>query len=190
MSTVKTLLTLADFAELEDDGTPYELVRGELVEMVRPNFEHGIVCANVALLLGNWNRSTSAGFVVANDTGVVTSRDPDSVRGPDCFFVKRERAPETHRRRRWLEVAPDLAVEVLSPSDRWREVLAKVAEYLEAGTAEVWVLDPAAQTLHNYRPDGSPRSLAGDDEVMSEAVLPGFSCRAADFFRDVETAGE
>ena len=117
MST-KTVVTASEFLQMSDNDR-YELVQGELVEMNRPGMQHGIVCTNVIFLLELWSREHSAGYVFANDTGVVTERDPDSVRGPDCAFVRADRLPDGPSGKGWLEIPPDLAVEVLSPSDRW-----------------------------------------------------------------------
>ncbi|MEX1094406.1 MAG: Uma2 family endonuclease [Planctomycetales bacterium] len=183
MATATTLMTAEEFAQLPNTR-PYELVRGELVEMNRPTIRHGLVRRKVMPLLGNWADRSSAGYVIPNDTGVVTERDPDSVRGPDCFFIGAERAPANLAGMKWLEVAPDLAVEVLSPSDRWSEVTAQVGEYLAFGVAEVWVIDPQQRELYRYRGDAGPAVLSEDDTLASETILPGFSCRVGEFFRD------
>src|SRR5690606_29926126 len=112
---------------------------------------------------------------IPNDTGVVTERDPDSVRGPDCFFISAERAPAKLAEMKWLEIAPNLAVEVLSPGDAWPKVTAKVGEYLAFGVIEVWVIDPQQRELFRYRVDAGPEVLSEDDTLTSEATLPGFS---------------
>lgn len=184
MATATTLMTAEEFARLSDT-TPYELVRGELVEINRPTIRHGLVCRNDMLLLGNWADRASAGYVIPNDTGVVTERDPDSVRGPDCFFIRAERAPVKLAEMKWLEIAPDLAVEVLSPGDAWPKVTAKVGEYLAFGVAEVWVIDPQQREMFRHRVDAGPEVLSENDTLTSETTLPGFSCRVAEFFRDV-----
>lgn len=119
--------------------------------------------------------------MAGNDSGIVTARDPDSVRAPDCQFVTASRLP-TEMPLAFLEVAPDLAVEVLSPDDRWSEVIAKVSEYLSCGVREVWVVDPDQRELQVFRPDQRPVTLSADAEITSESILPGFRCRVADFF--------
>jgi Uma2 family endonuclease len=180
MST-KVAMTAADFLEMPDNDR-FELVRGELVEMNRPNLEHGAVCSNVVFLLELWARQHSAGKVFSNDTGVITERDPDSVRGPDCMFVRTERLPKRSAWKKWLEIAPDLAVEVFSPSDRWSEVISKVGQFLDAGTSEVWVLVPNTRTAHVFRHDAEPVVLLADAEIHNNKLLPGFRCRVAEFF--------
>ncbi|MEX0718773.1 MAG: Uma2 family endonuclease [Planctomycetaceae bacterium] len=184
MATATTLLTAEEFAQLPDT-VPYELVRGELVEMNRPTIRHGLVSRNVVFALAQWARQESAGFVLPNHTGVVTERDPDSVRGPDCFFIRSDRAPADFAAAKWLEIPPDLAVEVLSPGDRWKVVVAKVGEHLACGVVEVWVLDPEDRELSVFRADERPVTLAEDDRVANESLLPGFECCVSEFFRDV-----
>ncbi|MEX1094405.1 MAG: Uma2 family endonuclease [Planctomycetales bacterium] len=184
MATATTLMTADEFARLPDTK-PYELVRGELVEMNRPTFAHGRVCINIGYELESWARKCSAGMVVSNDSGVVTTRNPDSVRGPDVAFVRAERVPPRHLLKQWLDIPPDLIVEVLSPGDRWRAMVAKVGEYLESGVREVWIADPSRRELHIFRPDRAPVLVTDQEAVASESVLPGFSCRVGEFFRDV-----
>jgi len=124
MATGTTLITAEELMELceEYDGL-CELVRGEIQEMTRPSTEHGLVCGNLAYELGHWIRKGHPGFLVTNDAGVLTERDPDTVRGPDLYFVSEQRLPKQRGRRGWMEVPPDHCVEVLSPSDRWKDVL-------------------------------------------------------------------
>ena len=181
MST-RVSITADEFLELEDEGH-FELVRGELIEMNRPNMEHGLICKNVIYLLENWvRRSGAGGFVFANDAGVITERNPDTVRGPDCFFVRTGRVPKGDSLKQWLDVAPDLAVEVLSPSDRWTTVLDKVSEFLSFGVPEVWVVVPDERSVHVFRGEQSPVILAADAKLTSETVLPGFECKVAELF--------
>ena len=137
MSTEVKLITANEFAEMALTGR-FELVRGELVEMNRPNVRHGIVCNTVGWLLHNWANARDAGIVASNDSGVLTERDPDTVRGPDIFFVRRDRWPGGEALDGWLGIAPDLTVEVISPSNRWPQMVAKIGEYLQAGVPEAW----------------------------------------------------
>jgi Uma2 family endonuclease len=178
-------MTAAEFLQMPAENDRFELVRGEIVQMNRPGMQHGLVCKNVIFILESWAREHSKGYVFANDTGVVTERDPDSVRGPDCMFVRSERMPSGESREGWLEIAPDLAVEVRSPTDRWSDIINKVGEYLAAGVLEVWVLNPDDRSLHVFCPDASPNRLDSESELRSESVLPNFYCLVADFFVDV-----
>jgi len=166
---------------LESDE-PTELVDGEIVEMVRPGARHGVVCAEVAFLLKTWNKANRRGRVAANDSGVITERGPDSVRGPDLFFIEDGRIPGGVPIG-WVEAAPNLCVEVLSPHDQWVNVLAKVQEYLTLGVDEVWVIDPESRQVHIFRRDVAPTVLT-EAENLTSAVLPGFACRVTDLFAE------
>ena len=97
-------------------------------------------------------------------------------------FVTAERAPQGEARRKFPRLSPDLAVEVLSLSDRMAETLAKVAMYLEAGTQLVWLVDPSAQTVTVFRPDDTPTKLGSDDVLDGGDVLPGFIVTISEFF--------
>src|SRR5262249_17022218 len=115
-------------------------------------------------------------------SGVVTERDPDSMRGADVAFYSYSRIPKgPFPQHAYLTVVPELVFEVFSPSDRWPKVLAKVAEYLNAGVTVVCVVDPDSQTVQVYR-DALPQTLHGDDELTIPDVLPGFRTPVRRFF--------
>jgi Uma2 family endonuclease len=171
----RTLMTVAEFARLPDTGTPSELVRGRVVQMNPPKPYHGWICANVVGLLSNHVKAQDLGYVLGNDSGVVTERDPDTLRGADVAFYSFAKVPrDSLSRTDYLEVPPDLVIEVLSPDDRWRRVLAEVAEYLNAGVGVVGVLDPEGRTFHLYEGDRAVRVLAEDDELTLPDLLGDF----------------
>ena len=178
MSTAQTLITVEEFWEMDFDG-PVELVRGEIVEMPRPNTWHGYCCNKAGHYLQVWNDDDRYGFIISNDSGVLTERDPDTLRGPDVYFIRRERLPQGTLPEKWIEVAPDLAVEVLSPTDSWRDLWDKVHEYFALGVREVWVIDPRKRKLHVMRADDEPRILEDGETLESDDVLPGFSCEVS-----------
>ena len=180
MSIAEKLMTADEFAELVDDRRT-ELVRGRIVEMTPPKPLHGTIVFNIARIVG--------GFVVENDlghwfgdAGVVTEHDPDSVRAPDAAFISYKRLPSDADSNRYVEVAPELVFEVFSPTDRWIDVLDKVAEYLRAGTTVVCVVVPPARSLQIHRADSAPVTLSDSDAFDVSDILPGFRCRVADFF--------
>ena len=180
MST-KTAITSQDFETMSFD-TPTELVRGELVPMNPPGMLHGVVCKNVAFVLEAWVRQSQAGQLATNDTGVITERDPDTVRGADVLFVNAAKIRPGSIPKGLLQATPDLCVEVLSPSDRWTETLAKVSDYLAAGVREVWVVDSHARNVQVFRADHPPTTLEEDASIASPDVLPEFSAKVVDFF--------
>jgi len=153
-----------------------ELVRGQLVVREPPGSWHGVVAANLAYFLADFVRRLRLGLVFAQDTGFKIASDPDTVRAPDVAFVARERTGAI-RARGYAELAPDLLAEILSPDERPAEVLAKVADWLGAGTKLVWVIDPERSEARVYRRDGSLSILQEHDSLDGEDVLPGFSCR-------------
>jgi len=176
------LLTAEQFAERPDPGHPEELVRGRVVPMPMPRPRHGEICNKVGRILGNWVEQFDLGRVLSNDTGVITERGPDTVRGADIAFYGFVRVPKGPLPDRYLDVPPDLIVEVLSPGDRWPRVLAKVAEYLDAGTPVVLLLDDQRRVAHLYRADGATLLLAATDELSIPDLLPGFTVQVGRFF--------
>lgn len=117
----------------------------------------------------------------AQDTGFRIARYPDTVRGPDVAFVARDRASRIPERG-YADLAPDLVAEILSPGDAAADVLAKVADWLAAGTRLVWLVDPERSLVHVYRPDGSLTVLRKEDSLDGESVLPGFRCPVGSIF--------
>lgn len=182
MSTIapKKLLTAEEFFLVPDpaDGSQQELVRGEIITMPPPGGLHGATCTKSALTLGTFVYSGPGGTLVCNDTGFITERDPDSVRGPDISYWTKDRLPEIPVG--YIEIAPDMLVEVLSPSNTRKQVLAKLREYFARGVRLVWVLAPEDRTLTIYRTADEGRLLHETATVTGEDVLPGFSCRVSD----------
>jgi Uma2 family endonuclease len=177
VETVRTspLLTAVDVERISIPGKQVELIRGHLVVREPPGTWHGIIAATLGHYLSAFVRRNGLGIVVAQDTGFKIASDPDTVRGPDVGFVARDRV-ERIPRRGYAPLSPDLVAEVLSPDDVPGEVIAKVGEWLAAGTRIVWLVDPRRSEVHVYRQDGSLSLLREDDELDGEDVLPGFAC--------------
>lgn len=176
------LLTAEQFAEHPDPGHPEELIRGRIVPMPMTKPRHGYLCNRAGRLLGNFCEEHHLGWVFNNDTGVITERKPDTVRGADVAFYSYARLPEGDLPDRYPDEAPELVFEVLSPSDRWPQVLAKVAEYLKAGVLVVVVLDDARRMAHYYGADGTSRMLGAEEELTFSGVLEGFRVAVQRFF--------
>jgi Uma2 family endonuclease len=185
--TLKTvmpaLVTAEKFASLGDIGRA-ELVRGRIVQLTKPKLKHGRVAMRIGTAVFNFVLENKLGEVYAAETGFVAGRDPDSVRAPDVAFVRAE-ILATHNEDDWLPHSPDLAVEVLSPSDRAEQVADKVQMWLGGGGRSVWVFDPKTRTATVYQTDGSVKVFAADDYLRDETVLPGFSFRVRDAFDKV-----
>lgn len=173
--------TVEDLYVMPDDDTKYELQVGLLVAEPPPGFRHGRVAMNLGLMLGNHVRRHQLGVVLA-DTGFVLARNPDTVRCPDLSFVSSQQVEGIRDPIKAFEGPPDLAVEVLSPSNTPGAVHAKVADYLAAGTRLVWVVDPEQETVTVYRSLLSPRRLSGEDELDGEDVVQGFRAGVTTLF--------
>jgi Uma2 family endonuclease len=183
MATVgEALLTAEEFLRLPDDGVPKELVRGRVVPVNVPFPRHGQICGKIMRVLGRFLDSHDIGHLVSNDSGVVTERDPDTVRGADVAFYSYTRLPRGPLPERYVDVVPELVFEVRSPTDRWREVRAKVTEYLDAGVTTVCVLDPATQAVHAYNNDLPDRVFRAEEELTLPEVLGDFRAPVRLFF--------
>lgn len=177
----KTLLTLAEFSRLVADGSRYELSKGELVAMTPVGFNHGAIVIRFGSLLDRFVREQQLG-VVGTEIGFRLTRNPDTLRAPDIAFVAKEREPRGAAALKFAEIAPDLAVEVLSPEDSASEVLKKIDEYLAAGVRLVWIADPATQTVTVYRSLDDVRVLTAGQDLDGADVLPGFRLRIKEVF--------
>jgi len=186
-------LRAEEFAALPEVDAREELVRGDVVREPLPAFGHGVVAARIGTILDTWVRrrrsapsagqtgAGSPGWVV-DHCGFVLARDPDTVRGPDVAYVSGERLATGVTDGPYFEGAPDLAVEILSSSNRPREIAEKIREYLGAGACRVWVVDPERKTVTAHGPERPPRALGSDDVLDGEDVLPGFSVPVAELF--------
>jgi Uma2 family endonuclease len=164
------------------DGERYELVDGALVER-NTGWNSSYIGGRVHFMLSQWSEQHPIGVVAPADAGYrCFPDDPGKVRRPDASFLRFDRLPPADEREGFCPVAPDVAVEVVSPNDLYSEVEEKVAEYLTAGVQRVWVINPPTQTLRVHRHDGVI-DLTAADELMDEELLPGFRCRVAEFFR-------
>ncbi len=181
MVTAEKLLTADDLWTMPTGDRRHELVKGQLVEMIPAGGLHGIVSMQIGRLLGNFVQENNLGYVFAAETGFLLARDPDTVRAPDAAFVSWARVPEPLPEAYW-PVAPDLVVEVVSPSDRAEDVQRRVADFLSAGTRLVWVIYPDPLSAMVYYPDGKARVLPRDDSLDGEEVLPGLTIPLAALF--------
>ncbi len=182
MATVaKALISAAEFALLPDppDGSKQELVRGEIVTLPPPGFRHGLRQGRVCRLLDHYTMTNRCGRVSVS-CGVVTEHDPDTVRGPDVSYWSFERLPPDQEPEGYPTVAPDLCVEVLSPSNRGPRIREKLGELFAHGVRMVWVISPEDRTVTIYRTPDEGLLLHEPAQLTAPDVLPGFSCRVAD----------
>ena len=164
-------------------GKRYELVAGELRVMSPAGWRHGGVAGNIAALLGPYIRTHNLGRDFAAETGFLLKRNPDTVRAPDFAFISAANLPASDPTDDFWPGAPDLAVEVVWPNDGAGEVAEKVDEWLAAGCAAVWVIDPELKTVTIYRPNAGVELKAIGETVIGDPVVPGFSCAVDEIFR-------
>ena len=174
-------ITLEQFAAQADPSIVEELVRGRIIRMTLPTPRHGQICNRVGRILGNFAEERDLGHVVTNDSAVITEREPDTLRGADVAFYSFARVPKGPLPGRYLDVPPELVVEVRSTSDRWSEIYSKAGEYLAAGVSIVVVLDDEDQTASLFS-DKGVKELPGDAHLTLPEILPGFSVAIRRFF--------
>ena len=176
------IATAAELLAAGDIG-PCELVQGELVMMSPAGFEHGVVTQRIAAFLHAYVSARRLGVVTAAETGFVLARSPDTVRAPDVGFVAESRLPRGSATG-FFEGAPDLAIEVLSPSDTRDQAArtratAKIADWLAAGCLEVWCVDPASRTA-TVRTSSGVATLSGEADSFASQAVQGLAVRLAD----------
>jgi Uma2 family endonuclease len=162
----------------------FEVVEGKIVEMTPTQQEHGYTSGDIVGILYSYIRPRNLGKVTTGELGFRLKARPLLIRCPDVAFISKERVAKKGYRKGFFNGAPDLAIEVISPGNTAVEVAAKVSEYLEAGSKLVWVVYPDREEVHVYKPGHPVTSeiLKSEDSLSGEAVIPGFSCRVAEFF--------
>jgi Uma2 family endonuclease len=177
-TTQTHLMTVEEFMNIDDDYHRHELIKGELLTMTPPKFEHGRVVANLVMLLLQHVKAHRLGEVFA-ECGYKLESNPDTVLGPDVSFVSKERLDQPEDR--YYEGAPDLVVEVLSPGDRKGHVERKLAVYLERGAPSVWLVNPRKRTVEVVSSSGERKLLHEGDDLV-DATVPGFRVKVSEIF--------
>lgn len=175
-------LTIEEYLARPDDGTLTELIRGRIVEVTRPGYDLGRIGFQFGLALGSFVIPRRLGRIVSNDSGIITERNPDTLRGADVAYYSQARKPPTGREPKYPSQPPDLVAEVRSPGDTWPELLAKAAEYLAAGVLVVVLLDPADESATVLTADAPPTHLGPADDLTLPTVLPEFRAPLATIF--------
>jgi len=181
-------MTAAEVAELPRGRERYELVRGELRTMPPTGRDHGFVESAIFRLLANFVAEHDLGFVTPGDCGYLISRNPDTVRAPDVGFISTARAHEVASQEHYWSLAPDLAVEVLSPSDTTYDVDEKLQDWLTAGSLAVWIVNPRQRTILVYRPASNPVIYRAGEVLAAGDVVPGFQFPVNDAFAQLANA--
>ena len=180
--TTAALVTADELLQMNDDGFRYELVRGELKKMSPAGHRHGRIALNLTTPLDQFVRENQLGAVYAAETGFKLGADPDLVRAPDAAFIRAERVEAVGETEGFWPGAPDLAAEVLSPGETSSEVEEKIADWLDAGTRLVVVVDPEYQTVTLYHSRRDLRVLTIDDVLEGGEVVTDWALPVRDIF--------
>jgi Uma2 family endonuclease len=176
-------MTVEEFFKLHGHESNVELVRGQIVKYPMPVAKHGYVCMNAGIAFGQFIRASKLGRVLSNDTRIRVS--PDTTRGADVCYVSYAKLPQEKTLPDGvLETAPDLVVEVRSPSDLWTDAVEKVLEYLRIGVSAVIILDPKTESASVFRSGARQETFEKDQTLTIEDVLPGFAVPVARFFEE------
>jgi Uma2 family endonuclease len=176
---IKKPVTIDDMYHMPKDGRKYELVDGEVV--VSPAGPlHSEIAIKIARIFATFLDGHPIGKVYGADAGMIFPTG--NLRSPDVSFVRMEKLPGGKSPVTFGKFVPDLAVEVLSPGDRPRQVADKIGEFLECGVPLVWVVDPRTQTVTAYQSLSNTQQFTAQDTISAEPILPGFSCLVSRFF--------
>jgi len=150
------------------------LVRGRFLDLPPTGPTHGTIEANVAAALQAFVKERALGKVMSGEVGINTQRNPDTVRGADILYISHERLAHAQTDG-YLDIAPDLVIEVVSPNDRWSEINEKIGEYLGCGVRAVWIIDPRTQRVTCYHPPTDLRVYGENDVLTAPELLPEFA---------------
>lgn len=181
MATTR-LYTIED-VELSPPEGEWELIDGELVPMTPAGLESSSLGHRIGWIVGNFVYAHDLGMMTGADGGYVLFPDRQTLRAPDVGFIQKDRIPPVEEHSRFPRLAPDLAIEVLSPSDRMVDALSKVTMYLQAGVRMVWLVDPPKRTITVFQPDEPVATLGVGEMLEGGDVLPGFTIPVAEIFR-------
>ena len=180
MTTNTRLMTADELIALPRGQHRYELVKGELLTMSPSGEEHGAVIGNLTILLGQFVKANNLGILYGAETGFKLESDPDTVLAPDIAFIRRVRLGR--RSKGYRLGAPDLVVEVLSPSDHKKKVERKTAQWLELGAKTVWLVDPDSKTVEVHHAKGETTVFRENEELVDHDLVSGFRVRVSDIF--------
>lgn len=177
------LMTAEDLWEMpEVPGKQFELVNGELVEMPTASHYHNLIVFLIGRLIDAFATERNLGYTFVDGVSFVLRRNPDDVRGPDVSFLARNRVISLEMLRKPWEGAPDLAVKIISPSDRAVDINEKIRAYQAAGTRLIWVVWPDTKSVTTYDVGGSISDLQAGDVLDGGEVLPGFTVTVGRLF--------
>ena len=188
--TAKRLLTADEVFAMPNTKFGVELVKGELIRKMPTGILPGIIVARLAAALSVFVRQRKLGEVLGAETGFKLQLNPDTLRAPDVSFLSREKFLQVKNISKFFSGAPDLAIEVISPSETFQDVQEKIEEYLAAGVPLIWIIRPKQLTITVYRPNRELKVLHEADELDGEDIIPGFHCLIEEILGDLPQVSE
>lgn len=182
-SIVESALIMGEELLTMQGVNPCELVKGRIVPKSPTGGEHGLIEFRFAKSLDDFVGKKKLGWVLTGEVGIYTGRNPDTVRGADVLFISKDRLA-TRPKKGFLDVAPELVIEIFSPTDNWKEMECKVQEYLVIGVNCVWVVNPTQRTVSIYRAGAGKQSLTENDTLVGEDILADFQLEISELFED------
>lgn len=186
--TTTKLITAEELLLMPNTKYGCELVRGKLIRYMPTGVIHGIISVRIGGILSSFVREKKLGIVLGAETGFYIFQTPDTVRAPDSSFVGNEKLAKHGITEKFFPDAPDLAVEVVSPSDKKKDIEDKINDYLTAGVSIVWVIYPKNKIVAVYRQNNLVSILRDEDELDGENVLPDFRLSLTELFGDLPEA--
>jgi len=174
------LLTIEELSDVVGD-TPGELVDGRFVPMSPTGWPHARAEVKVSSRLAHFAEASGIGTVLGGEAGIIIRRDPDTLRGADVAYISHERLARASPGG-YLDVAPELIVEIVSPNDRWTDLMAKLEDYFSIGVGLVWIVDPQRRRVSCYRSPTQLALLGPGDTLTAEPMLPGFALPVVELF--------
>lgn len=176
--TGEELLAMGSAAHLS------ELIEGRITYMSPVGVLHGNYEGNFYEHLKTFVRKNKLGKVVVGEVGVYITRDPDTIRAADVAYISNERYAKRDPQKGYLNVAPELVVEILSPDDRWNDVNQKMRDYFSIDVQLIWIADPETQTVYAYRSMTDVREFKMGDTLTGDDIVPGFNVAIAKLFEE------
>jgi Uma2 family endonuclease len=181
------LFTEGELLNMDSQDEKFEVINGELVPMASVGVEHAAISANLVVIFKPFVRKHGLGHFFGDSLMYVLKKNGDVVilsRSPDASFVRKGRFPKDFDMKRFFPGAPDLAIEIVSPSESANSIIEKTRDYFSEGTEEVWVIYPKFRTLHRYHRDDpdNPRVFHEDDTLKPESLFPGMQFPIAECF--------
>jgi Uma2 family endonuclease len=181
---VNRILSGEELLNMGDMG-PCELVDGRIIPLSPTGGEHGTIEGNIAYLLNSYIRPRSLGWVLTGEVGIYTRHDPDRVRAADVAFVAKNQIDTIPSG--FLDIPPELVVEVVSPSDRWQDLRDKMDEYFLIGVQTLWIVEPKTRTIMVYSSPTTATKYDKAETVAASETLTGLEVSVSEIFRNVTT---